>query len=188
MLKSDLDQVIDLQIATLPSSMLTRLGPAFLRRFHEAALALPDSFALVATSAHLPLVAFALATCNADEFEHAITRATLVPMMLALLNPGRIRLIPGFAHRLFEHGPTVQMPGELLLLAVHPAYRRRGLAATLLTRIEASLRSQGLVEYRVAVRTHLEDARAFYQTVGFREEGNFVVLGEPMTYLTRSLD
>jgi len=184
---SDLAQVIDLQVATLSSSMLTQLGPGFLRRFHESSLALPHSFAVVATTDDGLITGFALATSDAAEFEHRIARATLARMILALLNPSRMPLVPRFAHRLIERGPTVHIPGELLLLAIHPAYRRRGLATTLLGRAEEALRSAGLLEYRVAVRTELDDARAFYRAVGFREEGQFIVLGEPMTYLVRTL-
>lgn len=187
MLTSDLDQVVDLQIATMPSSVLTQLGPPFLRRFHQTALALPHSFALVASTVDRQLAGFALATRDAHQFEHHIARATLPQMMIALLSTGRMPLIPRFAHRLIERGPTVHIPGELLLLAVHPAHRRHGLAATLLSCIEEALRSAGLLKYRVAVRTELGDARAFYRAVGFHEEGEFIVLGEPMVYLVRTL-
>jgi GNAT superfamily N-acetyltransferase len=186
MTTSDIDQVIDLQIATMPSSVLIRLGPAYLRRFHQTALALPHSLALVAT-VDQQLAGFALATRDAHEFERHVTRATLLPMFLALLNPARVSLIPRFARRLIERGPTVYIPGELILLAVHQAYRRRGLAGTLLSRTEDGFRSGGLREYRVAVRTELREARAFYRTVGFREETECNVLGEPMSYLVRSL-
>jgi ribosomal protein S18 acetylase RimI-like enzyme len=187
MVRSDVDEVIDLQIATMPSSVLTQLGPAFLRRFHETALARPYNFALVA-SAEGHLAGFALATRDAHRFEQHIARATLSRMVLALLTPSRMPLIPRFAHRLFERAPGVHIAGELLLLAVHPAHRRQGLAAALLSCIEEHFRLGGLTKYRVAVRTELGDARAFYSAVGFREEGEFIVLGAPMAYLVRTVD
>jgi ribosomal protein S18 acetylase RimI-like enzyme len=187
MLPSDVDSVIDLQLATMPTSVLTQLGRPFLRRFHEIGVARPDGCALVAATHERQVAGFALATRDADQFEHRITRGTLPQLMLALLNPSRMPLIPRFAHRFVERGPTAHVPGELLLLAVHPAYRRRGLARTLLSRVEEALRAAGLPEYRVAVRTELTEARAFYRAVGFREEGGFIVLGEPMTYLVRTL-
>ncbi len=133
---SDIDAVIDLQLATMPTSLLTQLGPAFLRRFHETALALPHCIALVAMTAEGQLAGFALATRDAHQFEQQIARATFPQMLLALLNPRHLGLIPRFANRVVERGPTANVPGELLLLAVHPAYRRRGLAGTLLARIE----------------------------------------------------
>ena len=39
--------------------------------------------------------------------------------------------------------------------------------------------------YRVAVRSHLTVARAFYLATGFQPEQELSVLGAPMTYLTK---
>ena len=106
---------------------------------------------------------------------------------LALASPRRIALFPRFAAKAFETGPQASIPGELLLLAVAPEYRRQRLASALLHHIEESFRSTHLRLYRVAVRTSLTDARAFYRALGFQHEGDFTVLGDPMTYLTRQI-
>jgi hypothetical protein len=41
--------------------------------------------------------------------------------------------------------------------------------------------------YRVAVRSHLAAARAFYGATGFEPEQELRVLGHPMTYLTKKI-
>ena len=58
---------------------------------------------------------------------------------------------------------------HLLLLAVHPARRRRGMAAALLAWLEAVARTAGIERILVETRVGSEPARAFYRSRGYSE-------------------
>ncbi len=58
---------------------------------------------------------------------------------------------------------------HLLLLAVLPAVRRRGIAAHLMHWLERTARTAGISRIRLEVRAGNETARAFYRHLGFRE-------------------
>lgn len=58
---------------------------------------------------------------------------------------------------------------HLLLLAVHPSRRRRGMAAAVLDWLEAVARNAGIEKVRVETRVNAEPARAFYRSRGYLE-------------------
>ena len=103
----------------------------------------------------------------------------------ALLHPSRWRLAPSVVRGAIESEPEPYVPAELLLLVVDSRARRRGIGHRLLTELERRLANQQVAVYRVAVRSYLEIARAFYRASGFEPEQELTVLGHPMTYLTK---
>ena len=183
----DITEVIALQREVMPASIVTQLGSGFLHGFYRAALRHPSCVSAIARTAQGAVAGFMLATKDAQRFDRDVGRAVALRLLLALANPRRIALFPRFAAKVFETGPQASIPGELLLLAVAPEQRRQRLASALLQHMEESFHSTHLRLYRVAVRTSLTDARAFYRALGFQHEGDFTVLGEPMTYLTRQI-
>ena len=60
---------------------------------------------------------------------------------------------------------------HLLLLAVAPALRRRGIGSELLQWLETTARVAGLRAIRLELRTGNAPARAFYRSRGFEETG-----------------
>jgi ribosomal-protein-alanine N-acetyltransferase len=60
---------------------------------------------------------------------------------------------------------------HLDLLAVAPAWRRRGLGRELLSWLEACARTAGVFEVRLELRAANQTARAFYAAQGFRDCG-----------------
>lgn len=60
---------------------------------------------------------------------------------------------------------------HLLLLAVSPAWRRRGIARSLCDWLEKIARRGGIEELRLEVRAENDAALAFYRALGFRERG-----------------
>jgi ribosomal-protein-alanine N-acetyltransferase len=58
---------------------------------------------------------------------------------------------------------------HLLLLAVHPGRRRRGLGAALLRWLEDSARVAGIGVVHLEARACNRHARAFYRALGYRE-------------------
>jgi ribosomal protein S18 acetylase RimI-like enzyme len=83
---------------------------------------------------------------------------------------GYIRLKP--PTRLPENAHVIQVQG----LAVHPAARRRGIAAMLLTEAERRLRERGTQKLTLRVLSTNTAAISLYERLGFTREG--VLRGE----------
>ncbi len=62
-----------------------------------------------------------------------------------------------------------EQTAHLLLLAVHPARRRRGMAAAMVAWLEVVARTAGIERIRVETRAGSEAARAFYRSRGYGE-------------------
>jgi ribosomal-protein-alanine N-acetyltransferase len=60
---------------------------------------------------------------------------------------------------------------HLNLLAVGPAYRRRGLGRELVEWLEACARTAGIFEVRLELRAGNNDARSFYEALGYTVAG-----------------
>ena len=58
---------------------------------------------------------------------------------------------------------------HLLLFAVEPRWRRRGLGAELFRYLETLAKRGGIAELRLEVRARNRGARAFYRALGFAE-------------------
>lgn len=61
---------------------------------------------------------------------------------------------------------------HLNLLAVHPAYRRRGIARRLVIWLEETALTAGTFVVQLELRARNEAARAFYYRLGYRESGS----------------
>jgi ribosomal-protein-alanine acetyltransferase len=70
-------------------------------------------------------------------------------------------------------GFAIMVYGEeeahIVLLAVHPAYRRKGVASTLLSWLETTTRIAGIDLIRLEARAQNAAARSFYRKHGFKE-------------------
>jgi ribosomal protein S18 acetylase RimI-like enzyme len=171
----------------LHGSLLAQLGTPFLTAFYRVALSHPATVSSVAFGAHGQPLGFALATSDVHAFHRYVRPRVALRTLQALLSPGRISLVPNFVRSLTEGEPEPEIPAELLLLYVEPDAHRRGTGRQLISSIEQRLAEVGAARYRVAVRSQLAAARAFYLATGFTFEQERLVLGEPMTYFTRQL-
>ena len=97
-----------------------------------------------------------------DAFEHALDA-----------NGVRFEVACGAAGNVVGYvvGWTVADEGEVANLAVAPDARRTGIAATLLDRVLARARSEGVTTLHLDVRESNAAARALYARLGFREAG-----------------
>jgi ribosomal protein S18 acetylase RimI-like enzyme len=184
---SDIPAVVQLQSAYLDGSIVTELGPEFLTRFHVVALQHHASRGFVAWDAKHQAVGFALGSIDVHAFNRFVKPRVLMSLLRALLSPARIGLFPSLARMLSEGEPHPPVSAELLLLVVDPGTRRRGVGGGLLTAMEAAFAAENTRDYRVAVRSHLAAARAFYSALAFEHEQDRDVLGRPMVYLTKQL-
>ena len=185
MAAADIEAVVRLQVATLPDSLVTQLGPRFLRSFHAHALADEGTIALVARTGEGALAGFTLGTTDGERFRRRMRAALLVELALALAP--RPALARRFALGLLHREPASVVAAELLLLAVHGDHRRRHVGSDLLGGLERRFLSARVPEYRVAVRSWLAPAIGFYRSLAFEVEAEADVLGAPMTYLRRRI-
>jgi ribosomal-protein-alanine N-acetyltransferase len=74
--------------------------------------------------------------------------------------------LAGFA--IMEYG---EEEAHVVLLAVHPAHRRKGMGSALLSWLEATTRVAGMNLIRLEARTQNSEAISFYRRHGFEELG-----------------
>ena len=187
MAESDIDHVVALQSAFLEGSLVTEFGPGFLRRFHAGALSHAATRGFVAVDGGA-IAGFVLASLDVHGFNAHVKPRVLLPLAAALVDPRRWHLAASLLRAPFEPDPQPHIPGELLLLVVDARGRRRGIGRRLLSVLEGAFAKEGVSRYRVAVRSRLTVARAFYEALGFEHEQDLTVLGQPMTYLTKRVD
>ena len=60
---------------------------------------------------------------------------------------------------------------DMMNLAVHPDFRRRGIGEGLVAALEEELKKQGSQQLTLEVRASNESAKALYSKLGFREVG-----------------
>lgn len=185
MLAADIRQVAGVQLRVLQESALTQLGARFLIRFYQQALLHPSTHAFVACDAQGSVVGAVLAAADVGRFNAFVTPRILPPLAVSLLS--RWGLAVHFAGSCLEKGPARAIPAELLLLFVDEPGQRTGTGTQLLETVEDAFIRAGIAEYRVSVRSELENALAFYAARGFQHDDELRVLGRPMTYLTKRL-
>jgi ribosomal protein S18 acetylase RimI-like enzyme len=183
---ADIPDVVALQVAFLEGSIVTELGAGFLARFHALALAQPSTLAFVAVQGPA-IVGFAVSSLDVDAFNQWVKPRLLPSLLRSVAAPRQWRLWPSIARSVIDRAPQPPIPAELLLLVVDSRARRRGGGRRLVDALERAFSDAGVTRYRVAVRSHLEVARAFYLSRGFMPEQQRTVLGHPMTYLTKQV-
>ena len=185
MTPADTDRVSELQSRLLTTSAVTQLGPAFLHHFYRASLAQRVCEAVVACDAHGVIVGAAVAATNVEAFNAAVSPRIAGHLAVALMT--RWRLALRFCGSLFERRASSHAQAELLLLFVDDAYQGSGTGTLLLQSIEQRFTQEGITKYQVTVRSEMTDALAFYAARGFAHTEDCLVLGRPMTYLTKVL-
>ena len=185
MIAADIVEVAAMQQDVLEGSVVSALGPRFLARFHAAALDHRSTRAFVATDEHSAISGFVVGTLDVSQFNAHVKPRVLPALVRSLLKPRGLALGWRFARTLFEPEPQPHVPAELLLLAVDRRHRRQRIGHRLVAALESELARERVHFYRVAVRSQLEGARAFYSALGFERERELLILGKPMTYLTK---
>lgn len=66
---------------------------------------------------------------------------------------------------------TVMDESDMMNVAVHPEFRRRGIAEALVNALCAALKEQGSVSLTLEVRASNEPAKALYEKLGFEQVG-----------------
>ncbi len=184
---ADIDAAAQMAVRLLPASLLCQLGESFMRALYRTALRHSATVALRATGENGCATGFCLASSDSIALQQHLRSNLAIPTARALLAPSRLKLIPRFLQGLFDPEPQPHMCAELLLLYVDGQGQRKGSGRALIRQLEARFTCQSVPAYRVAVRSQLSGAKAFYIASGFTFEQERVVLGEPMTYFVREL-
>jgi ribosomal-protein-alanine N-acetyltransferase len=102
-----------------------------------------------------------------SSFSDAWPRASFLPLL------GEFAWAAESAGRVVGYlfGRVAADEAEVLNIAVHPDYRRRGIARALLTAALDGFGSGGARNAYLEVRAANEEAQAFYRNMGFREQG-----------------
>jgi ribosomal protein S18 acetylase RimI-like enzyme len=187
MVAGDVNEVSRLQLTSLDGSMLTELGPRFVRRFHTAQLGHWSTRALVAVDARGTIVGFAVGSVDAPRLSRHVTPVVVPALVWALASRRALRLAGRLLCTLTERSPQPPIAAELLLLAVDARARRRGIGRCLIDALEAEFRQDAVAIYRVSMRPGGAAAEPFYEALGFAVDQHVPVFGEPMTYLIKRI-
>ena len=107
-----------------------------------------------------------IARLSRDEIERGLGWRWQPPAIRRLIADPEVAVLGGFG--IMEFGFD---RAHLVLLAVEPKLRRRGLARRILRWLEKSARTAGVDEIRLEVRAGNTGARQFYEVEGFRRGG-----------------
>lgn len=99
-----------------------------------------------------------------------------------------MRYVPTKSYRGFWFGRTMQQYPYIFNLAVHPQWRRRGVAKQLLCAAEQTVKQWGFSRLYMHVLEDNHPARNLYDEIGYRihdQEGafNYWLLGQPRRFL-----
>jgi GNAT superfamily N-acetyltransferase len=178
----DVRRLADLQAEILPSSLVSRLGRAYVRAFYRYVIRSREELLLTERGEDGRIAASCVVTLNVRSLERRLMLSTpLVPSAL-------IRL-PWLLDALLGGGQPVIAPGpELILLFTDPNERRRGYAGQLVARAESALKQLGYDVYLVRTFDDQSDpAFRFYKARGFETIGSFRTRGHGFALMRRSL-
>ncbi len=115
---------------------------------------------------HVPQVAELERLCFSDPWSEKSVASELTNKLaywLVAVEDGRVAGYVG--------SQTVMGEKDMMNIAVHPDFRRRGLAEALVTVLVAELKKQGSHSLTLEVRASNEAAKALYEKTGFSQVG-----------------
>jgi ribosomal-protein-alanine N-acetyltransferase len=162
----DLDAVAQMHCGAIAEGFLSSLGPRFLARLYRRILRAPESFLFVADEEGA-VAGFIAGSMSLG----ALYRSFVIRdgVLAALSAPGRvITSLPRVLETL-RHGaaPAAAGSGELLAVAVGPAWRGQRIGEALVTQFLGELRRRGASAAHVVLGADNVAAVALYRASGF---------------------
>lgn len=118
------------------------------------------------TSEHIPQIALLETLCFHDPWsENSIASELNNPLSLWLVALDGERVVG------YVGSQTVLGWTDMMNVAVHPDWRRKGIGEQLIVSLEEALRKQESTCLTLEVRASNEPAKALYQKLGFQEVG-----------------
>jgi ribosomal protein S18 acetylase RimI-like enzyme len=159
----------------MESGFLPRLGLGFLDQLYREMLSRSDAVILVADDGYAP-IGFIAGTADVGALYRSFVRRRGVRAAAAAA-PRLLR--PGMLRRAWEtlryDGAHMDVPAELLSMAVSPAYQGHGLGGRLGAAFLEVLAGRGVDRVKVVVGASNATARAVYRSTGFVDAGAFEV-------------
>lgn len=165
--------VAQLHAAQITEGFLSSLGPRFLERLYRRMCRTEGSFLFVGDAEGTVVGFVAGSVDTAQLFSGFVRRDGLVAAMRA-----PFRLLSSWRRVLetLRHGrpqPEDTSDGELLAIAVHPAWRRQQLGARLVQALLEEMRKRSADTVEVVVGAENASAIAMYEAAGFVCERRF---------------
>lgn len=173
---TDVPEVAQLHVQSLPGDFLPSLGPRFLEVLYSGMLELDLAWGFVARDEG-ELQGFVIGTADNQRLFGRLIRARTLPLtsqvVRALLRTPRL-IIPTLETFLYpsrEGGP--QIAAELLVLAVAAERRGMRIGEQLLRELEHSFVKRGQNAYKLTVLERNTAAQRFYERCGLIRSGSF---------------
>jgi GNAT superfamily N-acetyltransferase len=179
---SDIERLAALQVATLPTSLVSRLGRDYAAAFYRFLETSPQERLFVARDGDGLIVAGCVTSLDITTLQRRLLTGT--PLLGAFL-PRTFKLLP---QMLRGGGGASPKGAELVLLFTDPSERGRGHAGVLVAQAEAALRERGVTRYSVRTFDDPTDpALRFYLRKGFARAGSFIANGAAFQLLEKRL-
>jgi ribosomal protein S18 acetylase RimI-like enzyme len=178
----DIARLAELQASILPASLISELGPNYLRAFYKYLVRSRDELLFLQRDEFGKVAAGCVISLDVRSLERRLALKT--PLLFAAL--GR----PGVLMRAVRHGgqPPIIQGAELILLFCASEFRRRGYAATLVSRTEVALSRRRIRAYQVRTFDDPSDAAfKFYLSLGFEKVGSFNARGYRFALMKRQV-
>jgi glycosyltransferase involved in cell wall biosynthesis/ribosomal protein S18 acetylase RimI-like enzyme len=184
----DVPAIARLHVESISAGFLPRLGTRFLRQIYRALLEFPGSVVYVADDGVGP-IGFVAGVTDTGEFYRFFARRHAARAALAavprLLRPSNLRRAWETWH---YEGGEIDVPAELLAMAVVGDARGRGIGTELGRRFLDELQARGVDQVKVVVGHTNRRAVGAYRRMGFEEVGTIEVhTGERSTLLVWSV-
>jgi len=188
--RESLSGVVTVFREAFPGNLLGTFGRAFLTEIFASYVDLPDGVAFVFRQDHA-VVGFILGSIDSAQHRNQLLRQRWAHLSLYVLRAVATapRLLGPLARYLRCYpwpmlgpagrqraltGPAPLPPASLVLLAVAPSYRRRGIAADLTQAFFTALRRRGVDQVKLVVAAANAPALAFYRTHDWETAGRYL--------------
>lgn len=122
----------------------------------------------------VPSDAAAIAQLSRDSIEHGLSWRWTARRVARSIRDSETNVVVarrGSAFLGFAILKYDEEESHLLLMAVLPSHRRRGVASVMLTWLEETIRAAGISSIQLEARARNDEALAFYRRHGFQDAG-----------------
>lgn len=169
----DAPMLARLHMDGISEGFLPQLGHAFMTRLYRAMIDWDGSVIQVATDSTGPVGFVAGATSTGAFYTHFIKTQGLVAGLVAA--PRLMRNLGRALETLRYDGGGIDVPAELLSMAVASPLRGRGIGKRLGADFLDGMRAKGVESVKVVVASHNSGAIAAYRSMGFTDHASIEV-------------
>lgn len=183
-------RVAQIHASALAGDFLPSLGTGFLTELYRGILGLELGFGFVALTEGA-VAGFVIASEDTSALFSTLLRARFLPLGLrvaaTLLRKPRLlaNVLETFTYP--KHEGRVNVPAELVVIAVDGTLRSEGAGAALCGALDNAFRQRGIARYKVTVNQSNNGANRFYERQGFELAYSFTLYKRGWNLYTRTL-